>query len=93
VPAGGNEELIINSEARIPLPFKKGLSIVPFYDGGNVIPQIGFHHFAALYSNNVGLGVRYATPIGPIRVDVGQNLNPIDGVKATQYFISIGQAF
>ena len=93
VPAGGNELLIINSEARIPLPIKKGLSVVPFYDGGNVFPNVGFHDFTSLYSNNVGLGLRYATPVGPIRVDVGQNLNPIPGVKATQYFISIGQAF
>jgi outer membrane protein insertion porin family len=93
VPAGGNELLIINSEARIPLPIKKGLSIVPFYDGGNVFPNAGFHNFTSLYSNNVGLGLRYATPVGPIRVDVGQNLNPVTGVKATNYFISIGQAF
>ncbi|HWG20025.1 MAG TPA: POTRA domain-containing protein [Terracidiphilus sp.] len=93
VPSGGNEELIINSEARIPLPIKKGLSIVPFYDGGNVFPRIGFHDFGSLYSNNVGVGLRYATPVGPIRFDLGQNLNPVTGVKATQYFISIGQAF
>jgi outer membrane protein assembly factor BamA len=93
VPAGGNEELIINAEARVPLRFKKGLGIVPFYDGGNVFPIIGFHDFTKLYSNNVGLGLRYATPIGPIRFDVGQNLNPVPGIKATNYFFSIGQAF
>jgi outer membrane protein assembly factor BamA len=93
VPAGGNELLIINAEARIPIPLKKGLSIVPFYDGGNVFPVVGFHDFTKLYSNNVGLGLRYATPIGPVRIDVGQNLNPVPGIKSTQYFISIGQAF
>jgi len=93
VPAGGNELLIINAEARIPLPFKKGLSIVPFYDGGNVFPLVGFRDFTKLYSNNVGLGLRYSTPIGPVRIDVGQNLNPVPGIKATQYFVSIGQAF
>jgi outer membrane protein assembly factor BamA len=93
VPAGGNELLIINAEARIPIPFKKGLSIVPFYDGGNVFPLVGFHDFTQLYSNNVGLGLRYSTPIGPVRIDVGQNLNPVPGIKTTQYFISIGQAF
>lgn len=93
VPAGGNEELIINSEARIPLPIKQGLSIVPFYDGGNVFPVIGFHEFTSLYSNNVGIGLRYSTPVGPIRVDVGRNLNPLTGIDATNYFISIGQAF
>ena len=93
VPAGGNQLLLINSEARIPIPIKKGLSVVAFYDGGNVFPQIGFHDFTELYSNNAGLGLRYATPVGPIRVDVGRNLNPIEGIKATQFFITIGQAF
>ncbi len=93
VPSGGNELLILNTEARIPLPFKKGLSIVPFYDGGNVFPTAGFYHFTSLYSNNVGLGLRYSTPVGPVRFDLGRNLNPIAGVKNTQYFISIGQAF
>lgn len=93
VPAGGNELLILNSEARIPLPIKKGLSIVPFYDGGNVFPRVGFHDFTSLYSNNVGIGLRYATPVGPIRLDIGQNLDPVTGIKATQYFIGIGQAF
>jgi outer membrane protein assembly factor BamA len=93
VPAGGNEMLIINSEARIPLPIKKGLSIVAFYDGGDVFPNVGFHDFVSLYSNNVGIGLRYATPVGPIRVDLGRNLNPVPGVTPTQYFVGIGQAF
>jgi outer membrane protein assembly factor BamA len=93
VPSGGNELLLINSEARIPMPFKKGLSIVPFYDGGNVFPLVGFQDFTKLYSNNVGLGLRYSTPVGPIRVDFGHNLNPVPGIKPTQYFITVGQAF
>jgi len=93
VPSGGNELLVINAEARIPLPLRKGLSIVPFYDGGNVFPRIGFHDFTSLYSNNVGIGLRYSTPVGPVRIDLGHNLNPIPGVSSTNYFISIGQAF
>jgi outer membrane protein assembly factor BamA len=93
VPAGGNQLLLINSEARIPLPFKKGLSVVGFYDGGNVFPGIGFHDFTSLYTNNIGFGFRYSTPIGPIRFDIGHNLNPVPGVNPTQYFITIGQAF
>jgi outer membrane protein assembly factor BamA len=93
VPSGGNELLVINLEPRIPLPIKKGLSIVPFYDGGNVFPRIGFHDFTSLYSNSVGIGLRYATPVGPIRIDLGHNLNPVPGVSSTQYFITVGQAF
>ncbi|HEX3940294.1 MAG TPA: POTRA domain-containing protein [Acidobacteriaceae bacterium] len=93
VPSGGNEMLILNSELRIPLPVKKNLGLAVFYDGGNVFPDVGFHDFASLYSNNVGLGLRYATPVGPVRVDLGRNLNPVPGINATQYFVSIGQAF
>jgi outer membrane protein insertion porin family len=93
VPDGGNELLLANIEARIPLPIKKGLSLATFYDGGNVFPYVGFHDFTSLYSNNVGFGFRYATPVGPIRIDLGRNLNPIPGINATQYFIGIGQAF
>jgi outer membrane protein insertion porin family len=93
VPAGGRAMLLLNFEARIPLPIKKGLSVVGFYDGGNVFPVVGFKNFTSLYSNNVGGGFRYATPVGPIRVDIGQNLNPVPGIKSTQYFVSVGQAF
>ena len=93
VPSGGNEMMILNSEFRIPLPIRKGLGMVAFYDGGNVFPSVGLHQFTSLYANNVGLGLRYATPVGPVRVDVGRNLNPVPGVNSTQYFISIGQAF
>lgn len=98
-PTGGNEMLILNSEARIPLSFiKKGLRIVPFYDGGSVFPNVGFHDFKSLYSNNVGVGFTYNTPVGPIRFDLGEDLNPEPGTSPPtrfplQYFIGIGQAF
>lgn len=94
VPEGGNELLILNTELRFPLDMiKKNLGIVTFYDGGNVFPTIGFHDFTSLYSNNVGVGLRYSTPVGPIRFDVGRNLNPVPGINPTQYFITLGQAF
>jgi outer membrane protein insertion porin family len=93
VPVGGNELLIANSEARIPLPIKKGLSLATFYDGGGVFPYVGFHDFTPHYTNTVGLGLRYATPVGPIRLDVGYNFNPSAGVSPAQYFVGIGQAF
>jgi len=94
VPQGGNELFIVNTELRFPLnTIKQGLGIVTFYDGGNVFPFVGFHDFTSLYSNNVGIGFRYATPVGPIRIDIGRNLNPVPGIKPTQYFITLGQAF
>src|SRR5262245_8865466 len=93
VPTGGTQLLILNSELPIPLPWRKGLTFATFYDGGNVFDHIGFKNFASQYSNSVGVGLRYATPVGPIRIDVGRNLNPLPGIKATQIFITLGQAF
>jgi outer membrane protein insertion porin family len=90
VPTGGNQLFIVNSEFRIPVPIKKGLGAVAFYDGGNVFRTIGFH---GQYTNTFGVGLRYATPVGPVRIDVGHNLNAPPGIKATQYFITLGQAF
>ena len=93
VPTGGAQLFIVNSELRIPLPIKKGLGLVTFYDGGNVYNRIGFRNFMSDYTNSVGFGLRYATPVGPIRIDLGHNLNRISGIKATQIFITLGQAF
>jgi outer membrane protein insertion porin family/translocation and assembly module TamA len=66
---------------------------VAFYDGGNVFPQVGFGGFGSDYTNTVGVGLRYKTPVGPVRVDIGHNLNSPGGIKATQIFITLGQAF
>ena len=93
VPTGGNELFLLNSELRFPTGIRKGLGMVAFYDGGNIFSTVGFHNFTSLYSNNVGFGLRYSTPVGPVRIDLGHNLNPVAGIQATQYFISIGQAF
>ncbi len=92
-PAGGHELFIFNSEGRFPLPIYKGLGGVVFYDGGNIYRTIGFSHFLSGYSNTVGLGLRYQTPVGPVRIDVGRNLNPVPGLNPTQLFITLGQSF
>jgi outer membrane protein assembly factor BamA len=90
VPEGGRELLILNSEFRLPLPLYKGLGWVAFYDGGNVFSAIGFH---GEYTNTAGGGLRYTTPVGPIRFDIGHNLNAPRGISATQFFVTLGQAF
>jgi outer membrane protein insertion porin family len=93
VPVGGRQLFILNSEVRFPLHLMKNLGGVVFYDGGNVYSAISLNNFASNYTNTVGIGLRYATPIGPIRIDLGRNLNPVPGINPTQYFITLGQAF
>ena len=93
VPVGGRELFILNSELRFPLGVMKALGGVVFYDGGNVFTAINLNNFVNNYSNTIGVGLRYATPIGPVRVDLGRNLNPVPGINPTQYYITLGQAF
>jgi outer membrane protein assembly factor BamA len=93
VPVGGNQLFILNSELRFPLRIMENLGGVVFYDGGNIYSRINFNEFVNNYTNTVGIGLRYNTPVGPVRVDLGRNLNPVPGVGATQYFITLGQAF
>jgi outer membrane protein insertion porin family len=93
VPVGGVQLLILNSEFRIPVPLKKNLSVAVFYDGGNVYDPLRFKNFFQAYTNSAGFGFRYATPVGPIRIDFGHNLSPVPGFKANQIFLSLGQAF
>ena len=93
VPVGGRALLILNSELRFPLGIMKALGGVVFYDGGNVYSAINPNNLVNNYSNTIGIGLRYTTPIGPIRIDVGRNLNPVPGINPTQYYITLGQAF
>ncbi len=93
VPVGGRQIFIFNSEARFPLGINKSLGGVVFYDGGNVSSAISFRSLLDDYTNTVGIGLRYSTPIGPIRLDFARNLNPVPGIKPNQFYITVGQAF
>lgn len=98
LPIGGLSMLAVSEELRATLQGKLGA--VLFIDAGNVwADSFGFNLRDLLYA--VGPGLRYQTPIGPIRFDVGYQLNPIpdllvNGAPQTRRFrlhFSIGQAF
>lgn len=75
IPIGGAESVLVSTEARLDLfKFKKQwFSSVLFLDAGDVteagMMDLGNLHYAA------GLGLRYDTLIGPVRVDVAYRLN------------------
>jgi outer membrane protein insertion porin family len=73
---GGNLMSIANFEYRTPLRFLpiKNVGGALFYDTGSVFPTLSSVHLSA-FTHSVGFGVRYQTPLGPVRVDVGFNVD------------------
>lgn len=86
--SGGRSFLGLSAEARVKLASK--ISVVGFVDYGAVgagsMPGDGNSHAGA------GLGLRYATPVGPIRLDVAVPVSGGDS-GAVQVYVGIGQAF
>ena len=91
-PIGGGGLAEFALEARVRLKaFGGNFGIVPFFDGGTLtndsLPKLSGWQFGA------GLGVRYYSSFGPIRVDVGTPLNPREGDSRVAVTVSLGQAF
>ncbi len=89
-PIGGNAFLLGNVEVRTALT--KSLGLVNFVDMGNVWLKIGDMNPGDL-RYTTGIGFRYQTPVGPIRVDYGIKLNRQPGESSGELHFSIGQAF
>jgi len=89
-PTGGRMALEVGTEGRVKITDE--IELVGFIEGGRVSEDIEF-------SGNddflwgVGSGVRYHTPIGPLRFDLAVPLEKRDADDEFQFYISIGQAF
>ncbi|HZR22229.1 MAG TPA: POTRA domain-containing protein [Vicinamibacterales bacterium] len=67
-PIGGNATVILNGELRVPVG--SGVSVVGFVDTGNVFQRASQLNVSELRTA-VGFGIRYQSPFGPLRVDLG----------------------
>lgn len=88
-PIGGRSLTEFSIEARLKVGGSFG--IVPFFDAGNIYTS-PLPKFTAL-QYGAGLGVRYYSNFGPIRLDVGTPLNPQKGDSRVAVYVSLGQAF
>jgi translocation and assembly module TamA len=91
-PIGGRGLAEFALETRIRLKqFGGNFGIVPFFDGGSltteVVPDLRDWRFA------LGIGARYYSSFGPIRIDVGFPLNRQKGDGPLAVTVSLGQAF
>jgi outer membrane protein insertion porin family/translocation and assembly module TamA len=98
VPVGGTSLFAMTSELRAQVTRSAGA--VLFFDAGNVWDEARRFRFDELrYS--AGVGLRYRTPVGPIRFDVGYQLTTIPDLRVDgqpqarpwRLHFSIGQAF
>jgi translocation and assembly module TamA len=89
-PIGGKSSLVMNFEAR--LKVTDTIGVVPFVDAGSYyessVPQLGQR---LLYG--VGLGLRYYTAFGPLRLDLATPLYKRSADSWVQVYISLGEAF
>ncbi|MEL6767893.1 MAG: BamA/TamA family outer membrane protein [Pseudomonadota bacterium] len=89
-PIGGRS--VIEAGAELRFPIFGDVGGVAFVEGGTVSSEI-FPDFEEDFLVAAGGGVRYYSPVGPIRFDIGFPINGRDADDAFQFYISIGQAF
>ncbi|MGE0359141.1 MAG: POTRA domain-containing protein [Vicinamibacterales bacterium] len=93
-PTGGNAMVVVNAEIRT--PHVKGVGLVGFVDAGNVFLRAGDVNLGELRAA-AGVGLRYRSPLGPLRLDIGFKLDRRDFTRGTErravYHLSLGQAF
>jgi outer membrane protein assembly factor BamA len=90
-PGGGNALLLGGAEARYNLT--RSFQLAGFLDTGNVYPETGDVALSALRWS-AGVGLRYRTPIGPVRLDWGYVLDPEPTDEDRwKFHLTIGHAF
>jgi translocation and assembly module TamA len=88
-PIGGRSLTELAVEARVRVLGNFG--VVPFLDAGNIYTGV-LPEFSGLRLG-AGVGVRYYSNFGPIRLDVGTPINPQPGDARVAVYVSLGQAF
>ena len=89
---GGNKELLFNAEYLVPLVPAARIKAVLFYDYGQGFgdaDRITFSHLR----QTAGVGIRWISPIGPLRWEWGRNLRPQKGERQEVIDFSIGTLF
>jgi translocation and assembly module TamA len=90
-PLGGRSVIEFGGEMRIRVT--ETIGVVPFVEGGNVYVDMLPELYSADFRYAAGLGLRYYTAIGPLRLDVAVPLDRRETDDPFQFYISLGQAF
>jgi outer membrane protein insertion porin family len=88
---GGEKEAYFNFEYLFPIAKDAGLKGVLFFDTGNA--WLKDEDFFESMRYSIGGGIRWLSPLGPLRLEWGRNLDPLQDERKTEVEFSIGRFF
>jgi outer membrane protein insertion porin family len=91
VEIGGDKMWLLNVEYRIPFLEKEGVWGVMFFDAGNAFEEMDNWKSGARRS--VGFGIRWRSPMGPLRLEYGIKLDKRPGERSGEFEFNVGGSF
>ncbi len=88
---GGEKSAYFNIDYLFPISKKFGMKGVLFFDIGNA--WLGDEAYFSDMRYSAGYGIRWSSPMGPLRLELGYNLDPRDNEKSSVFEFSIGSFF
>jgi outer membrane protein insertion porin family len=85
--------LMFNVEYRFPFIKEQGIIGLVFFDAGNVFTDDPTALTVSGLRLGAGGGIRWFSPVGPIRVEYGFNLDPVPGESSGEWYFTMGGAF
>lgn len=89
---GGEKMMVYNIEYRFPLLKEQGLVGIAFFDAGNVFTKDESYTFSGI-RRSAGTGLRWYSPIGPLRLEYGWNLDRKDDEESGGWEFTVGGTF
>lgn len=91
---GGEKMMLYNVEYRFPVPYLEDQGVIGlvFFDAGNCYTEDESYSFSDLRTST-GAGIRWYSPIGPLRLEWGYNLDPKRDEDESQWEFTIGTRF
>ncbi len=89
---GGERMMYYNFEYRFPILKEQGITGLTFFDCGNVFEDHEHYTFSSI-RKSAGVGIRWYSPMGPLRLEYGKNLDTFEGEKSGKWEFSMGNQF
>ncbi|MFH1489198.1 MAG: outer membrane protein assembly factor BamA [Pseudomonadota bacterium] len=89
---GGEKMMVYNLEYRFPLVKDQGIVGLVFFDAGNVFTQDESFSFSGI-RRTAGGGIRWYSPVGPLRIEYGRNLDQREGEDSSNIEFAVGGSF